>query len=80
MGGEGWETFNECFYFLGYLDRLPDLDLTLESDIYLENHQFHLDFPILYTAFLTKVFEMSGVISTFLFTTLLIWVLSLPFS
>ena len=28
---------------------LPDLDLTLVNGICLENHPFHLDFPILWS-------------------------------
>lgn len=33
----------------GYLNTLPNLDLTLISDIYLESHPFQLDFSILWS-------------------------------
>lgn len=48
-----WMVFNDCFYFLrdygNCLHSLPDLDLTLVHGISLENHPFHLDFPVLST-------------------------------
>jgi hypothetical protein len=34
-------VLQDCF------DPLPNLDLTLVSGICLENHPFHLDFPVL---------------------------------
>jgi hypothetical protein len=33
----------------GYLDSLSNLDLTLVSGIYLENHLNHLDFQMLWS-------------------------------
>jgi hypothetical protein len=51
MGMGGWGIFLMTVSIsLGAIEllSLPDLGLTLVSGIYLENHQFYLDFPILW--------------------------------
>jgi hypothetical protein len=50
-GRGGWGIFLMTVSIsLGAIEllSLPDLGLTLVSGIYLENHQFYLDFPILW--------------------------------
>ena len=83
LGGFKWFLLFPCVIW-ACLDSLPALDLTLVCGICLENHPFHLDFPVLLSiGFYSRIwwffwnFSISVVTSPFLFLILLTWILPL---
>ena len=83
LGGFNWLLLLP-YEIWASLDSLPALDLTLVCGTSLENHPFHLDFPVLLSIgfcrrswWLFWISYISVVMSPFSFLILLIWILPL---